>query len=177
MPPLFTPRLLLLPLSRAMLERRLRQPSFTLRCEAPEGALDVRFPPQWPGDPLPLFPALLAGLPSHQDELGFTFAVVTRASPEAVGQVGIHSPPDDTGAVEIGYGLSPSARGQGYATEAVGALVQHLHGQENISTVTARTAHGNRASERVLEKLGFVQTGVGWSREEGDLTLWAHRPV
>ncbi|PNY80999.1 GNAT family N-acetyltransferase [Deinococcus koreensis] len=174
MPPLFTPRLVLLPLSRAMLEQRLMRPSFDLRCETPQGALDVHFPPQWPGDPLPLYPALLAGLPPDQDELRLTFAVVTRAAPEAIGQIGTHAPPDDTGAVEIGYGLSPSARGRGYATEAVGALVQHLHGQERIRTVTAQTALGNRASERVLEKLGFVQTGLGWSPEDGDLTLWAH---
>lgn len=182
MPLLFTPRLFLLPLSRAMLEARLAparqtRPSFSLRCETPQGALDVQFPPEWPGAPLAFFPAMLARLPAHQHELTSSFVIVTRTLPQAIGQLGTNSPVDDAGAIEIGYGLNPSAHGQGHATEAVGALVAHLHSLKGVQTVTAKTALGNRASERVLEKLGFVRTGLGWSREDGDLTLWAHQPA
>jgi RimJ/RimL family protein N-acetyltransferase len=57
----------------------------------------------------------------------------------------------------------------------VGALVAWLHTRPGVQTVTAQTALHNRASERVLEKLGFVRTGVGWNEEDGELTVWAHR--
>lgn len=160
-----------------MLETRLAQPSFHLRCRTPEGALDVQFPPDWPGAPLPLFPAMLAQLLPGQDELQSTFVVVRRRLVDAIGQIGTTSPVDETGTVEIGYGLNPSTHGQGYATEAVGALLAHLHGLEGVRTVSAATALSNRASERVLEKLGFVRTGMGWSEDDGDLTRWTHHPA
>jgi len=41
----------------------------------------------------------------------------------AIGGVGFIGRPDGE-VVEIGYGLAPSARGQGYAAEALGTLVQ-----------------------------------------------------
>ena len=118
---------------------------------------------------------MLAQLPPEQNELEFTFVVVRRTLEDAIGQIGTTSPVDNAGAVEIGYGLNPSAHGQGYATEAVGALLAHLHGLEGVRTVGAATAMGNRASERVLETLGFVRTGLGWSAQDGDLTRWEHQ--
>ena len=45
--------------------------------------------------------------------------------------------------------------------------------QPRVLTVTAQTALGNRPSERVLEKVGFVRTDRRWDDEEGALTLWA----
>ena len=40
-----------------------------------------------------------------------------------IGAAGFQGPPDDTGAVRVGYGLAESARGHGYATEALRALL------------------------------------------------------
>ena len=39
--------------------------------------------------------------------------------------------------------------------------------------MTAETAVDNLASQRVLEKNGFVRTGVGSNDDDGDLVLWA----
>lgn len=96
-----------------------------------------------------------------------------RGAHEAVGQLGTIGPPDAQGAVEIGYGLNPAAWGRGYATEAVAALTAHLLQREGVRAVTAQTALSNRASERVLEKVGFIRTGRGWNEEDGELTTWA----
>jgi ribosomal-protein-alanine N-acetyltransferase len=43
-----------------------------------------------------------------------------------VGQLGAIGSLSGEGTQEIGYGINPEARGQGFATEAVGALVAHL---------------------------------------------------
>ncbi|WP_322618641.1 GNAT family N-acetyltransferase [Deinococcus terrestris] len=75
--------------------------------------------------------------------------------------------------MEIGYGLNPDAWGQGYATEAVGALMTALLARPEVRRVTARTARTNPASARVLEKLGFVPVGAARDEADGDLTLRA----
>lgn len=176
MPALLTPRLLLLPLTRAVLARRLETDTFTLPLDGPDGPLDVRFGPQWPGDPLPVFPVLLATLTGQQGEVAGSFIAVQRDTGEAVGMLGTKGPPSPDGAQEIGYGLGPAVWGQGLATEAVGALVVHLHAGPAVRTVTAQTAVDNPASARVLSKLGFRQVGRGHSEEDGPLSLWAHTP-
>ncbi|WP_328459972.1 GNAT family N-acetyltransferase [Streptomyces sp. NBC_00448] len=84
----------------------------------------------------------------------------------AVGGVGFHGPPD-RGSVEIGYDLSESGRGQGWATDAARALCQWALGQPDVVLVLATTEPGNRASQAVLERIGFVRVA-----NRGD--LWAY---
>ncbi|MFK7601135.1 GNAT family N-acetyltransferase [Deinococcus sp. SM5_A1] len=174
MPLLFTPRLRLLPLTRAMIVARLEDEDFTLTCNTPDGPLDIFFPAAWPGDPLGAFPFYLTQT-DRAGKVPGNFVAVTRADSWAIGQLGSKGRPNAAGELEIGYGLNPEAWGQGLATEAVGALVAHLHARPDVQTVTAQTALHNRASERVLEKLGFARTGRGWDKEDGELTVWAQR--
>lgn len=72
----------------------------------------------------------------------------------AVGGIGFKGAPLD-GRVEVGYGLAPSARGQGYAAEALTALLGLAAGR-GVRTVLADTEHGNVASQRTLERAGFT---------------------
>ena len=64
------------------------------------------------------------------------------------------------GSVEIGYGVSEEYRNRGVATEAVGAAVRWALDQPGVTRVEAETEPGNKASQRVLEKCGFVPTGT-----------------
>ncbi|CAM3769387.1 GNAT family N-acetyltransferase [Deinococcus frigens] len=157
-----------------MIIARLEGEDFSLTCNTPDGPLDVFFPAAWPGDPLGAFPFFLTQT-NRAGEVPEDFVAITRADSRAVGQLGSKGRPNAAGELEIGYGLNPEVWGQGLATEAVGALVSHLHTRPGVRTVTAQTALHNRASERVLEKLGFVRTGTGWDEEDGQLTVWAHR--
>ncbi len=171
---LFTPRLRLLPLTRAMIVARLERETFSLICDTPDGPLDVFFPAEWPGAPLGAFPYYLTQTDASGVKSG-SFVAVKREDGRAIGQLGSKGRPNAAGELEIGYGLNPDVWGQGLATEAVGALVAHLHARSDVQTVTAQTALFNRASERVLEKLGFVRTGKSWDRENGELKVWTHR--
>jgi RimJ/RimL family protein N-acetyltransferase len=64
------------------------------------------------------------------------------------------------GAPEIGFWLGISYCGQGYATEAVRAVIDHAFGALQHETLQADLRVSNPASRRVLEKCGFQWTNV-----------------
>ena len=75
--------------------------------------------------------------------------------------------PPENGTVEIGYSVIPEARGQGYATEIVEALVRRAFESAAVDRVVAETTATNEASQRVLERNGFAPIGEG--RDAGTL--------
>lgn len=169
---LTTSRMALLPLTRRMIARRLSEPDgFTMECDLGDGPVPILFPPDWPGDPIVAFPNHLTTLVADDSEVHGTYTAIDRASSTAIGMLGTKGGPDAHRSVEIGYGFNPDVWGNGYTTEAVAALVDHL-ATIGLVTVTAETATTNLASQRVLEKNGFARSGTGWDEEDGDLILW-----
>jgi RimJ/RimL family protein N-acetyltransferase len=77
----------------------------------------------------------------------------------AVGGIGFKGQPAG-GCAEIGYGLAPSARGHGYAAEAVVALLA-MAADQGLSKVIADTTLDNIASQRTLIRAGFSLVGTG----------------
>ena len=57
--------------------------------------------------------------------------------------------------LEVGYIFTPAAGGQGYATEAVRALVDLGFGPIGARRIIARVDDRNRRSAALLERLGF----------------------
>ena len=76
-----------------------------------------------------------------------------------VGEAGFKGPPDESGELEIGYGLRKNQRGMGYMTEAVTALCRYAFADNRVSSVVAVTKWSNRASHRVLLRCGFRRDG------------------
>lgn len=88
---------------------------------------------------------------------GFGMHLIKRhADGLIVGDVGFHTPPDERGVVEIGYGLAPSARGRGLAARAVRLLVAHALRGGRVASVLADTTVDNPDSIRVLDATGFA---------------------
>jgi RimJ/RimL family protein N-acetyltransferase len=110
--------------------------------------------------------AFLRATAEGRDQRPFGHYRITRSSDgKAIGGIGFKGRPDD-GCVEIGYGLSPSARGHGYAAEALAVLLT-IAAEHGLSRVTADTTKDNIASQRTLENAGFTHTGAN-----GDLYLY-----
>lgn len=63
----------------------------------------------------------------------------------------------------IGYTLAPQHQGRGYATEAVGAIVEWLFRRKRVHRIAATIDPRNMASARVLERCGFEYTGTARS--------------
>jgi RimJ/RimL family protein N-acetyltransferase len=83
------------------------------------------------------------------------YQVVRRDDGNAIGGIGFNGPPRN-GTVEIGYGLIPGARGHGYAAEAVLAMMSIARGH-GVAQLVADTDDDNTASQRTLERAGFVR--------------------
>lgn len=94
------------------------------------------------------------------------FVIIEQASGQAVGTIGFFGPPDETGTVMTGYGLVEPARGHGYATEALRALIDYAARQPAATRMVADTEKDNVPSQRVLDKAGFAKT------HETDDALW-----
>ena len=99
---------------------------------------------------------LLRQAASRQWRPGFgMYQIIRRRDMTVVGDIGFHSAPDARGRVAVGYGLAPSARGEGYATEALVALTRWALAQPEVRLVVADTTHGNVASQAVMRRAGF----------------------
>lgn len=83
------------------------------------------------------------------------FAIVLRKSGTLIGDCGLRNPAMGSRQAEIGFTLSRKYWGKGYATEAVGVLVDWLFRDRGKRRVFAITDARNVASWRLLERLGF----------------------
>jgi RimJ/RimL family protein N-acetyltransferase len=68
------------------------------------------------------------------------------------------------GKPEIGYWLGVPFWGNGYATEAVQAVIDHAFGERFHAALHSGARISNPASRRVLDKCGFQWTGVSLVR-------------
>jgi RimJ/RimL family protein N-acetyltransferase len=86
------------------------------------------------------------------------YEIRRRQDGQAIGGVGFHGPADEDGSVTIGYGLIPSARGKGYASEALRELLllARAHG---VTRVKGDTGHDNIASQHVMMAVGMRPAG------------------
>ena len=91
-----------------------------------------------------------------------------------IGSFGSGFPKPETGEAEIGYGILPSYQRQGFAAEAVLAMLPWLQSRRQIGAFVAQTFPHLRGSIRVLEKCGFTLIGPGF--EEGTI-LFRRSPV
>lgn len=97
----------------------------------------------------------------HWAFLGFGYwAVEENATGACIGDVGFAEhkrvmTPSITGLPELGWALSPSAFGKGYATEAARAALSWLDADDRWDRSVCIIKPENEASIRVAEKCGF----------------------
>jgi RimJ/RimL family protein N-acetyltransferase len=112
----------------------------------------------------------LTTLDAGADPTCHTQLIVQRADRALIGLGGFKGPPTD-GRVEIGYGISPAYRHQGYATEAARLMVGTARAA-GVSTVIAHTLPEPSFSTRLLVTLGFTQTTTVDDPDDGPVWRW-----
>lgn len=98
-----------------------------------------------------------------QDGRDCFWGASTRGSPTLIGTVGTHlAGPDE---IEIGYWFAATARGRGFASEAVTGVVTNLTISYINRRIVAECKPQNTASWRLLERVGFRADGTQGARE------------
>lgn len=105
-----------------------------------------------------------------------SFLIVHRADQALVGFGASRKLLDTAGGVEIAYGIAPSRRGHGLATEAARALTERALRRPGVQAVCANTLPELNASARVLAKCGFVRAGESIDPDEGAVWRWEKHP-
>lgn len=85
----------------------------------------------------------------------FQFAIELQASGACVGDVGLYTNAEHARLGQVGYTIAPAHQGNGYATEAVGAVIDYAFRTLQLHRLTATLDMTNRASAALLERLGF----------------------
>ncbi|MFI9605085.1 GNAT family N-acetyltransferase [Streptomyces sp. NPDC052043] len=86
------------------------------------------------------------------------YEIRRREDGQAIGGLGFHGPADENGSVTIGYGLIPSARGKGYASEALRGLLLFARAR-GVTCVKGDADHDNIASQHVMTAAGMRPAG------------------
>ena len=77
-----------------------------------------------------------------------------------IGTIGAYDYDQEKNQIEVGFSIERASWGQGFAAEALRAVLEYLTVQEGIARVTAWCASDNIASKRTLEKAGMRFSGV-----------------
>jgi ribosomal-protein-alanine N-acetyltransferase len=93
------------------------------------------------------------------DPLWCKFAIVLRSESVFIGICFLERRVEEPRQANLGYLLSQHYWGQGYATEAAGAVLQYGFQELGLHRVYATCRSANVASSRVMEKLGMRREG------------------
>ncbi len=87
----------------------------------------------------------------------FQMAIVESATGCMIGDCGLRCLIDDPRQMELGVTLATSHQGRGYATEALGCLLDFVFGTLGAHRVSAVTDADNARSAALFKRLGFRQ--------------------
>ncbi len=97
---------------------------------------------------------------SYDNPKRYSWAIVDKASGQAIGRMfGMH-PDDKIGQVELAYELGPDWWNRGLMTEAVQAVLPFFLNEVGMNRAFAYHASDNPASGRVMQKCGMVYEGT-----------------
>lgn len=102
-----------------------------------------------------LFNWLLQSYESIGNNFKYSFAIFVKGTKQFVGWVGVGSLDLLKSEKEIYYLIGKEFWGNGYAFEAAEAVVSYSVNALGLNRIVAKVAPENKASKRIIEKLGF----------------------
>lgn len=91
------------------------------------------------------------------NNIGINWGITIKGNLKIIGIIGHYRISSENYRAEIGYMSFPEYNGKGYMSEAIKAVVGYGFEQMNLHSIEAIIDPKNIASERVLQKNGFVK--------------------
>lgn len=88
---------------------------------------------------------------------GINWAITLKENDEFIGYIGHYRIQPEHFRSEIGYMMLPDFQGKGYGTEAINKVVEYGFHQMQLHSIEAVIDPNNGASEKALQKCGFVK--------------------
>ncbi|GAA6765257.1 GNAT family N-acetyltransferase [Flavobacterium sp. CGRL1] len=92
-----------------------------------------------------------------ETNIGINWAITLKGNPKLLGIIGYYRMQPENYRAEIGYMLSPDFHGKGIIPEAVNVLLKYGFENLKLHSIEAVIDPENYASEKVLQKCGFVK--------------------
>lgn len=105
------------------------------------------------------FVASLEGLAPGTPGTWFQFAVIRASDDHLIGDVALRTTRGDPRQAELGFTFATAHQGQGYATEAVGVVLDYAFSRLSMHRIFSLTDLRNRRAQRLLERVGFRREG------------------
>jgi ribosomal-protein-alanine N-acetyltransferase len=105
---------------------------------------------------------------AHPEEAKYLLRmIVLRDLGQIIGSAGFHSPPDESGMIEIGLGIVPAFQGRGYAQEALRGMWDWVVTDPLVRTLRYTVSPENAPSQAIIAKFGFHNLGQQIDEEDG----------
>ncbi|MDD3976574.1 GNAT family N-acetyltransferase [Methanomicrobium antiquum] len=162
--PLKTARLTLIPADLSMLEYEINRNNF------PKSLFGITVPKNWPHESVSRGVSEIFLTLFRENKLYNYYWILNEESKKdiLIGSGGFIV--QDDGTLELGYSVLKQFEDNGFASEAVSAIIKNVNGFKNNIRITAKTKKKNIASVRVLEKSGFSLFGFD---SETDLLIYS----
>lgn len=96
----------------------------------------------------------------HNNKTGIRWGITLKEQGDVIGSCGFHNNVSQHFRTEIGFELSKEQWGKGIALEAVQAIINYGFEHMNFQRIEALIEPPNRASIKLVEKLGFIREGL-----------------
>ncbi len=103
---------------------------------------------------------------------GINWAITLKGNPKLIGIIGHYRIQPENHRCEIGYMILPQYNGQGIVTEAIKVVLEYGFTDLQMHSIEAVIDPENKASERVLQKNGFVKEAHIIENELWDGKFW-----
>ncbi len=96
-----------------------------------------------------------------KDNTVFRWSIFLKETGECIGRISCHEAHDEDNNIDnpnirgVGWIIDPNFQGQGYGTEAAGAMIDFMFLECEIEQIVTGAAICNPSSWRIMEKLGF----------------------
>lgn len=95
-------------------------------------------------------------LPSYDENGHGAYVVILKETGKPVGACGLYKRPN-LDHPDIGFALLPDYLGKGYGFESADAVMNYARNELKLTTIFGITVEDNKASQKLLEKIGLRQ--------------------